>query len=280
MPAALRISVRWFTHALLLFCVTVAFPTAAQEAASLPEPPHLYIIGDSTAAAYPPNRHPLTGWAQVLQDYFDPHKLLIADKARSGRSSKSFRDEGAWTHVESRLRKGDYVMIQFGHNDEKKADPKRYTEPGTTYRHYLKRYIEDTRAKGATPILLTPVNRNSWTDDGALQDTHGEYPDAVRGLAKELKVTLIDLHAQTQELFKRLGPDEAGTLFMNLKAKVWPNYPEGYTDNTHFQEQGAHAICRVVCAELARMALPLKDALLPYGPKGKPVEVVEESPAP
>ena len=247
----------------LLCLAMLAAPIAGAEKALRSAPPRLYVVGDSTAAAYPASRHPLTGWAQVLQVYFDAEKLVVVDKAISGRSSKSFRDEGAWAKVQARLKAGDYVMIQFGHNDSKKSDPRRYTEPATSYRRHLKLYVDEARAKGVVPILLTPVHRNSWAEDGRFRDTHGEYPAVVRRLAEEFGIPLIDLHTLTRALFERLGPGKTKRLFMNLNAKVWPNYLEGYSDNTHFQEQGAHAICRLLVSELLLMGLPLRDALLP-----------------
>ena len=112
---------------------------------------------------YASDLYPRTGWAQPLQDYFAPACATIQDKALSGRSSKSFYEEGAWTPIRAALRAGDMVLIQFGHNDEKTDDPERYTEPFTTFEQFLSIYIDETIAKGATPILLTPINRNNWS---------------------------------------------------------------------------------------------------------------------
>lgn len=225
--------------------------------------PRLYVIGDSTAASYTSERYPQMGWAQVLQEFFDPSAAVVENWARSGRSSKSFFDEGAWARVMGDLTRGDYVLIQFGHNDSKVNDPKRYTEPDTTYRQYLKIYIEDTRSKGATPILLTSINRNAWIDDTTLEDTLGGYPEAVRDVAKETHVALIDLQVLTRGLFEGLGREKTAMYFMILKKGVFPGYPEGRTDNTHLQERGARAVAQLAAGAISRMEAPLNEALLP-----------------
>lgn len=227
----------------------------------------LYVIGDSTAASYPPDRYPLTGWAQLLQEFLDPETLQVENRARSGRSARSFLEEGAWGDLVDQLCRGDYVLIQFGHNDAKVEDPARYTDPGTTYRHYLKTYIQDARARGAIPIVLTSIHRNAWTDDTAITDTLGGYPQAARDVAREMEAPLIDLHALTGRFFERLGREQTSLLFMNLPEGAFPNYPEGLADNTHLREQGARAVARLFAEAVARTELPLKAALVPsHGP--------------
>lgn len=223
--------------------------------------PTLYVIGDSTAAAYGSERYPLFGWAQVLQHYFDETKLIVLDKAISGRSAKSFYDEGAWNPIREALHPGDYVFIQFGHNDEKKDDPKRYTDPATTYPEYLKRYIDEIRAAGASPILLTSINRNSWKTPRALADTHGDYPDAVRRLAKAEKLPLIDMHRLTWRYFETLGQERTTRLFINLRPGLYPAYPDGKPDNTHLQERGAYAISALAAKAIRKQRLPLRPFL-------------------
>lgn len=241
---------------LLLASVMAAGITAAEKPT-----PTMFIIGDSTAAAYPAERAPLTGWAQVLPQYFDAALLRVEDRARSGRSSKSFLEEGAWAAVLEEVQAGDYVLIQFGHNDSKVEDPKRHTDPRGSYLKYLRRYIDETRAKGATPLLVTPINRNTWTE-GAFRDTHGDYPPAMRELAEEVEVPLVDMHRLTREFLERVGPAEAAGLFMNLAPGQWPHYAAGQEDNTHLQEKGAHAIAKLFVAEVRRMGLPFAHAVL------------------
>lgn len=240
----------------------VALSGAAEETAGSARAPILYVIGDSTAASYEPDRAPLTGWAQVLQEYFDPNKLKVVNKARSGRSSKSFLNEGAWGEIQALLQPGDYVLIQFGHNDSKKKDPKRFTDPETSYRAYLNTYMDETLAKGAIPILATSIHRNLWKSDAGLEDTMGGYPSAVRNLARERGILMVDAWQRTRELFEGLGRKGTTALFMNLSPGAWPNYPEGKEDNTHLQESGARAVCNVIVEELAKLDPVFKGALV------------------
>ncbi|GMW02087.1 MAG: hypothetical protein AMXMBFR84_32230 [Candidatus Hydrogenedentota bacterium] len=219
--------------------------------------PRLYVIGDSTAASYPDDRSPLTGWAQVLQDAFDADRLIVENRAKSGRSSKSFFEEGAWQPILEALKPGDFVFIQFGHNDSNKDDPNRFTEPDTTYKAFLTTYVENTRSKGATPILLTPINRNRWNADGVFEDSMGEYPRAVRELAKALDVPVIDMHRLTETRFSHLGPDGTRQLFLYLKKGESPNYPDGKEDGTHLCLNGAREICSLAVDEIRNSRLPL-----------------------
>ncbi len=218
--------------------------------------PSLYIIGDSTASTYPSERAPRTGWGQVLQECFDPSKVRVDNRARSGRSSKSFLDEGAWQPIVDALKPGDFVIVQFGHNDSKSSDPARFTDPKTTYKECLRRYVEDTRSKGATPILATPIYRCRWVD-GRIQDTHGDYPPAMRELAKDMDVALLDLHKFTGERFQELGEAGCRGLFMYLAKDESPNYPEGVEDGTHLRGTGAREVCRLVVRAVQECRLPL-----------------------
>jgi lysophospholipase L1-like esterase len=216
--------------------------------------PTVYIIGDSTASIYDSDLYPRMGWAQPLQDFFAPACATISDKALSGRSSKSFWDEGAWTPIKNALRAGDYVLIQFGHNDEKTDDAARGTDPFTSFKDYLSKYLDDTQAKGATPILLTPIQRNNWSGT-TVKDTHGDYPVAMRQLAESRKVALVDATALTKSYFERIGQAATTKLFMVLAAGEFPNYPDGNTDNTHLQEKGARIVAQMILADLSRQNL-------------------------
>ncbi len=249
--------------ALLLLCLAT-FVSAVEAGGSKDKTVTLYVIGDSTSAPYPPERYPLHGWAQVLQEHFDPARLHVDDRAKGGRSSKSFYEEGSWTPIREALRPGDWVFIQFAHNDEKKDDPNRYTDPATTFPEHLRRYVEETRAAGARPVLLTPINRNRWISLSRMGDTHGDYPDATRKLAREMAVPLIDLHKLTRKRFTRLGPDETTKLFLNLAPGEHPNYPEGKEDNTHLQESGAHEVSALAVKGIKR--LPLRACLKGFRP--------------
>jgi lysophospholipase L1-like esterase len=171
----------------------VPFATAAEDApAAAPGPvakihPALHLVGDSTMADKPidpPN--PERGWGQLLPQLFK-EPARVVNHAVNGRSSKSFRDEGRWANLLAQLEAGDFVLIEFGHNDEKKEDPKRYAAADTDYKENLRRFIREVRAKGAAPLLATPINRRKFDAQGHLSETHGAYPDAMRAVAAEEK---------------------------------------------------------------------------------------------
>lgn len=156
--------------------------------------------------------------------------------------------------IRNALRKGDYVLIQFGHNDEKTDDAARGTDPFTTFQQYLSTYLDDTQAKNAIPILLTPINRNNWSG-GTLKDTHGDYAVAIRQLAQSRKVSLVDATLLTKTYFERIGQTATTDLFMNLDPGESPNYPNGNEDNTHLQEKGARLVAQMILADLYRQNL-------------------------
>ena len=220
----------------------------------------IYMIGDSTMSVYDSSLYPRMGWGQRLGDAFATACAKVVDKALSGRSSKSFYDEGAWTPIKNALAPGDYVLIQFGHNDEKSDDPARFTEPSTTYKQYLTTYVNDARAKSATPLLLTSINRDNWKGS-TVTDSHGAYPPAVRELAKALDVELIDLTALTKSYFERIGQTETNRLFLILTAGQSANYPDGVSDTTHLQEKGALAIGQLALADAYAQKLTLASYL-------------------
>ncbi len=236
------------------FAICSSTPAAGTPVASI------YVIGDSTASVYASNVFPRMGWGQVLGESFASQCAVVKDKALSGRSSKSFYDEGAWTPIEAALVPGDFVVIQFGHNDEKSDDPTRYTQPQTTYKEYLTTYIEDARNKQAIPVLATSINRNQWNGT-TLKDTHGAYPPAVRELAAALNVPLVDLTALTKSYFERIGPAATNDLFMNLDPGEFPNYPDGNADNTHLREEGARAIAKLFTFEAYTQQLSIAENL-------------------
>jgi lysophospholipase L1-like esterase len=200
----------------------------------------LYIAGDSTAAQKYADAAPETGWGMALP-FFLREQLEVANHAVNGRSSKSFVDEGRLDVILGAIRPGDFLLIQFGHNDEKSADPTRYTEPWTTYQDYLRQYVDGARARGARPVLATSVERRKFDADGNAVPTHGDYPAAVRALAEEECVALLDIQALSIGLWQGLGVE--GT-------KKYFNWTATEQDNTHFNPPGAIAVARLVAAEL------------------------------
>jgi lysophospholipase L1-like esterase len=217
----------------------------------------IYLAGDSTVASYPGERAPLAGWGQFIGTYFTD-RVTIINAAESGRSSKSFIDEGRLQKIADEIKKGDYLFVQFGHNDEK-TDKERHTDPYTTYQSHLKQYIDGAREKGAIPVLVTPMNRRNFNQNGTLAMTHGVYPAAMIQLGKELQVPVIDLHMSSKKLFEQLGDEPTKKLFLWLAPGENANYPEGSKDNTHFNEYGASEMAKLVVQGIREAKLPLLD---------------------
>jgi lysophospholipase L1-like esterase len=222
--------------------VPVAFAATGTAQAAPRRTRTLYIAGDSTAAQKYSDAAPETGWGMALP-FFLHKDLPVANHAVNGRSSKSFIDEGRLDAILRLIRPGDLLLIQFGHNDEKTADPTRYTEPWSTYQDYLRRYVDGARAKGARPVLATSVERRKFDASGNVVPTHGEYPAAMRALAKEEGVALLDIQALSLALWQKLGVEETKKYF---------NWTDTEQDNTHFNPPGAIEVARLVARELLR----------------------------
>ncbi len=222
----------------------------------------IYIAGDSTACNYEAVRSPRTGWGQVLGQCFTD-QVIIKNEAISGRSSKSFINEGALEKIIRQIIPGDYLLIQFGHNDEKKENPARYTEAFTTFKLYLTQYIRSAQNKQAVPVLLTPIQRCQFDQNGKIMPTHGDYPKAMLDLAALEQVPVIDLTEQTRILMERVGPEKSNLFFMNLKPGEFSNYPNGSRDNTHLRQEGALEIVRLVTAGIRQVKLPLEKYIRP-----------------
>ncbi|WP_442846388.1 rhamnogalacturonan acetylesterase [Leeuwenhoekiella sp. H156] len=213
--------------------------------------PVLYLIGDSTMAdKKDPDTNPEHGWGQVLHEFLND-SIRVSNHAVNGRSSKSFIAEGRWQTVLDSLKKGDYLFIQFGHNDEKIMDSTRYTFPYTQYRYNLERFVNESRAKGAIPVLMSPIVRRNFNDQGVLVDTHGEYPLVVRMTAKELDVPFIDMQFLTERLEKSYGVADSKKLHLHFKPGENPYYPDGKEDDTHLSYFGAQQVVNEAVKSLA-----------------------------
>ncbi|QAS52172.1 rhamnogalacturonan acetylesterase [Halobacillus litoralis] len=208
----------------------------------------VFLTGDSTMAHYPTSHFPQTGWGQKLASFFT-EDVIIQNKAMNGRSSKSFLAEGRLDEIKGMLQPGDYLFIQFGHNDSK-PDKARKTHPFSSYQENLITFIEAARSMEAIPFLLTPIQRRRFNEDGTLQQTHGSYPEAMRQVAETHSVTLIDMTALTSRLLLDLGPGNSKELFMWLEEKASPNFPEGAQDDTHLNQKGAYHIARIVAESI------------------------------
>ena len=220
----------------------------------------IFLAGDSTMATKFPEKRPETGWGEMLGAHFKSGKVRIENRAMNGRSTKTFISEGRWQAIVDDLKKGDFVFIQFGHNDSSKEKGERYTPPAD-YRKNLVRFIGDVRAKGGHPVLLTPAMRRRFDKDGKFYDTHGEYPDIVRSVASEQNVPLIDMHRSSEEVIVRYGVEGSRKLFLQLKPGENANYPNGIDDNTHFSPLGAEEMARLVVAEIRSSKIGLQKYL-------------------
>jgi lysophospholipase L1-like esterase len=220
------------------------------------EPITIYLAGDSTMAQKLTEKRPETGWGEALQKFFPEDKVRVENHAQNGRSTRTFISEKRWPAIIDKLRKGDYVFIQFGHNDEPKDKVNRYTPPAD-YRRNLIEFISEVRAKKAIPVLLTPVMRRRFDKDGKFFDTHGEYPDIVRAVAAENKVALLDMHRQSQKVIKQYGVEGSKRLFLQLAPGENPNYPNGIEDNTHFSPMGALIMAGLAVAAIREQKLGL-----------------------
>ncbi|MBB4133036.1 GDSL-type esterase/lipase family protein [Xanthomonas sp. 3075] len=232
----------------LLFALLLLLANLANAA-----PQRIFIAGDSTAAEYDATRAPQAGWGQMLQDWFDPTQWQVRNHAKGGRSTRSFIAEGRLDAIAKELQRGDILLIQFGHNDAKREDPTRYTDPQGDYVQFLRRFIATARDIGATPILVTPAARLLY-DFGALLDTHGRYTLAMQQLAAQERVGLIDLNASSSDWIRALGEQAAQPYFLFVPE-------QGKADGTHFSRAGATAIACLVVNGWVRLQPELKPQL-------------------
>lgn len=212
--------------------------------------PTIYIIGDSLAATKDPSKKPETGWGECLADFI-PDSYRVENHAVYGRSTKSFIDEKRLEVIDQKIQKDDILLIQFGHNDQKKEDPLRYTDPYTTYTYHLEMMIQTARLHEVYPILITSVSRRAFTDYHLLDaNTLGDYPYQMISIARQLKTPVIDIFQTTQALIATLGEEGSKRLFLHLSPLEHPNYPEGVIDNTHLSPEGARLIASLIALEL------------------------------
>ena len=224
----------------------------------------IFLAGDSTCAIKEPKAFPETGWGMPFV-YFWDSAVTVVNKAKNGRSTSSFRDEGLWKQIMDEGSEGDYVFIQFGHNDEVPAKKTYTTE--AEFKTNLTNYVKDARDKKMIPVLLTPVARRKFDANGTVEGTHNVYSQIVRDVASAEKVLLIDLDIKSQALLQSFGVENSKLLFMQLKKGEHPNYPGGKEDNTHFSELGARLVAQLVLQQI-RENVP---ELIPYivGPAKK-----------
>jgi lysophospholipase L1-like esterase len=235
----------------------------------VPDAPVLYLAGDSTVVDQ--YYEPWAAWGQMLPRFFLPG-IVIANHAESGETTKSFVAEHRLAKIMTTIKPGDYLFIQFAHNDMK---------PGAVslddYKKLLTDYIAQTRAKGAIPVLVTSMNRRTFDDAGKITNSFGPYPDAMREVATEQKVTLIDLNAMSKTLFEAMGPEGTLKAFMHYPADSFPGQTEAISDDTHFNSYGAYELARCIVHGIREANLPLTKFLDPTVPDFNPAHPDPES---
>lgn len=272
----MRLSTKFYT---LIMCGALTLLSSCSKQVSI------FIVGDSSAANKShPDTNPERGWGMAFQGFFDS-KVKVDNHAVNGRSSKSFIDEGRWTKVLDKIKRGDYVIIQFGHNDEK-TKPDKYTIPGSTFDAYLTRYVDETRERGGIPILMNSVVRRNFfkkpvdnVDDETLRnteysdeeinsdtliDTHGAYLQSPRDVAQKKDVVFIDANKITHDLEQSMGIVGSRSLHMWFKPGEVASIPKGRHDNTHYNVYGAHRVASLLADALAEKVPSLKRHVLHY----------------
>lgn len=235
---------------LWFFGMLAPMPAGAADAAPL-----IHLAGDSTMS-HKPLDLPERGWGMALGGFLrDP--AMVQNHAVNGRSTKSFINEGRWARLIAAVQRGDFVLIQFGHNDEKVENPSVGTDPATEFRDNLRRFIREVRAKEATPILATPIARRKFDGAGKLTPTHGVYPAAIRAVAEEEKVALLDLETATMQWLQAEGDEPSRKYFMWIADGAHPLIPGGRKDDTHLVDAGALKIASLAAAEIRAQNLPL-----------------------
>lgn len=221
------------------------------------DPVNVWMIGDSTMSIKEAKSRPETGWGESVQQFMN-ESATVHDHAMNGRSSRSFISEGRWQNVFDSIQAGDFVIIQFGHNDQK-PDTLRHTDPFSTYKQTIKFYIEQSRSKGANPIVCSSIVRRHFDSTGTLIDTHGDYIVAAKEIAVETNTPYVDMEKLSRKLVSDLGPEKSKQLYKFFEPGQFPNYPNGKQDSTHLNPEGAKAIASLFVEEVENLNLPLKE---------------------
>ncbi|HMH14374.1 MAG TPA: rhamnogalacturonan acetylesterase [Edaphobacter sp.] len=222
--------------------------------------PTVYLAGDSTVVDQ--DKEPWAAWGQMLPNFFGPD-IAIANEAESGETIKSFESERRFAKIFSTLRAGDFLLIQFAHNDQK---PGNGFVPIPEYKNLMRKYVAAARTAGATPILVTSMNRRTFAPDGHITQTLGEYPQATRDVAVEQNVALLDLNTMSKTLYEALGEEGALHAFVHYAANTFPDQTEELKDDTHFNSYGALELTKCVVQSIRDQQLPLARFLKPNLP--------------
>lgn len=222
----------------------------------------IFWAADSTVQTNNITTYPQTGIGQVFSLYIK-EEYAVENHAKNGRSTKSFMDEGRLAVIDEKISEGDFLFIQFGHNDEKIEDPTRYTEPFSSYKNNLKTFIDVARKHGAHPVLITPLERRCFGEDGRLSaGAHGDYVAAMKQTAEEMQVPLVDLYTMSRVALEEAGEVETIKWYMNLKPGKYANCPEGKIDNTHLKYKGAVIYAGLIAEGLKKLGGIYADLLV------------------
>ncbi|MDT3404519.1 rhamnogalacturonan acetylesterase [Mucilaginibacter terrae] len=225
---------------------------------SPPQKTTVYMIGDSTMSIKEKRYYPETGWGMPFANYFDS-TIVIENRAKNGKSTKTFIN-GGWASVNEGMKAGDYLIIQFGHNDEVPTKKSATTE--SEFKKNLEMFVAAAKGKKVTPVLITPVARRKFDSTGHILQTHEVYAQIVRNVAKDTKVVLIDLDIQSQQMFQQLGDEKSKMLLNYLEPGQNPNYPKGKEDDTHFSELGARRVAEIVLKNIIELKLGLAEHIV------------------
>lgn len=219
--------------------------------------PTVFLAGNSTVVdqAY----EPWAAWGQMIPAFFQPGKVAVANYAESGETLKAFKGERRLEKIWSLAKTGDYLFVEFAHNDQKPGG--NHLDPFTTYKQTLKEWIAEAKKRGVTPVLVTSMNRRSFDSAGRITNSLGDYPEAVRQTAKEEGVAVVDLNAMSKTMYEALGPERSVKAFVHFAANTYPNQPADVKDNTHFSTYGAYELAKCVVTGI-RQNVPALAALL------------------
>ncbi len=229
----------------------------ALEITAAPDAITVYIAGDSTVTDQ--TREPWAAWGQMLPRFFKPG-VAIANHAESGRALRSFQNEKRLDKILSTIKPGDYLFIQFAHNDQKEKGPN--VGAFTTYKASLEHYIDEARKRGARPVVVTAMHRRTFDERGKIRNSLGDYPDAVRQTAREQRVPLIDLNSMSQAFYEALGPETSKRAFVHYAAGSLPGLRQALADNTHFNAYGAYELARCIVEGIKTNHLDLATFLI------------------
>lgn len=213
----------------------------------------IFWAGDSTVQYNGEDTYPQTGMGQVFEN-FTKEGIMVSNHAKNGRSTKSFLEEWRMVSIYDSITEGDFLFVQFGHNDEKINDPARYTKPTGDYQINLEKFVNVARNKKAIPVFISPLTRRVFDENGNVtEDLHKPYTEAMKEKAQELQVAFIDLDNLSLEKLIEAGPEETYSWYMNLEPGIFDNYPEGQVDNTHLQKKGAEIYAKIIATELLKL---------------------------